>query len=75
MSFLKIWAMLKDCFGLRLPFAEVHMLKSKMARYYGPTYDLLLNSIVNGTLLHADETSVRLAERRPTSGSSRTSRR
>jgi predicted RecB family nuclease len=60
MSFPKVWAMLKDCFGLRIPFAEIHMLKSQLARYYRPTYELLLQSILKGNLLHADETSVRL---------------
>jgi predicted RecB family nuclease len=60
MSFPKIWATLKDCFGLRIPFAEVHMLKAQLARYYRPTYELLLRSIPKGKLLHADETSVRL---------------
>jgi predicted RecB family nuclease len=59
-SFPKIWAMLKDCFGLRIPYAELHMLKAILANYYRKTYDEILERIIAGYLLHADETSVRL---------------
>jgi predicted RecB family nuclease len=59
-SFPKIWTMLKDCFGLRLPYAELHMLKSVLAHYYRKTYAEILGRLIAGHLLHADETSVRL---------------
>jgi hypothetical protein len=61
-SFPKIWAMLKDCFGLRIPYAELHMLKAILANYYRRTYDEILQRIIAGHLLHADETRVRLRE-------------
>jgi predicted RecB family nuclease len=61
-SFPKIWAMLKDCFGLRLPYAELHMLMAILAKYYRKTYDEILERIIAGHLLHADETGVRLRE-------------
>jgi predicted RecB family nuclease len=59
-SFPKIWAMMKDCFGLRIPYAELHMLKGILAKYYRKTYDEILERIIAGDLLHADETGVRL---------------
>jgi predicted RecB family nuclease len=59
-SFPKIWAMLKDCFGLRLPYAELHMLNAVLANYYRKTYAEILARIIAGHLLHADETGVRL---------------
>jgi hypothetical protein len=59
-SYPKIWAMLKDLFGLRIPYEELFVMKDVMASYYRPAYDSLRQSIVKGALLHADETSVKL---------------
>src|SRR5262249_55092536 len=59
-SFPKIWAMLKDFFGLRIPYAELHMLKAILAEHYRKTYQEILRRILAGHLLHADETGVRL---------------
>src|SRR5262249_48304488 len=59
-SYPRIWAMLKDLFGLRIPYEELFVMEDVLASYYRPTYDSLRQSIVKGTLLHADETSVRL---------------
>lgn len=52
--------MREEFFGLRLNYAEVHMFKSLMARYYAVTYRRLLEKIVSGKLLHVDETEVKL---------------
>jgi predicted RecB family nuclease len=55
-----IQSMLEDFFGLHIHYSEVHMLKSLMAQYYQGTYQHLLQKILSGHLLHADETEVKL---------------
>jgi predicted RecB family nuclease len=52
--------MFEDCFGLRVNFKEIHMLKSLMARRYRPAYKRILDRIVRGELVHGDETHVNL---------------
>jgi len=52
--------MFEEFFGLRVGPQEVHMFKSLMASYYELTYRKLLEKILSGGLLHADETEVRL---------------
>jgi predicted RecB family nuclease len=56
--------MFEDFFGLRIYFNEVHMFKSLMARYYETTYRTLLEHLLSGTLLHVDETEVKLQDRK-----------
>jgi predicted RecB family nuclease len=53
-------AMFEDCFGLRVGFVELHMLKSLMARRYRPTCERIVARIVAGSLIHADETHANL---------------
>jgi predicted RecB family nuclease len=59
-GFENIRVALDQYFGLRV--CNVHLLKFKdlMARYYQETYDGLLKRIVSGSLVHADETAIRL---------------
>jgi len=52
--------MFDEFFGLRIFRSEMHMLKSLMAEYYKLTYRKLLEKILSGTLLHVDETEVKL---------------
>jgi predicted RecB family nuclease len=52
--------MIEDFFGIRVSPSEVHMLKILMARYYETTYNLLLENIIAGKLVHVDETPVKL---------------
>jgi hypothetical protein len=51
---------LHDLFGLPVADADVCDWQSTMARYYEGTYRRLVEKIVAGNLIHADETQVRL---------------
>lgn len=57
-SYNKILDDLRDIFGYHFDTAICSEIKDQMAKYYKTTYDNILKKIVNGTLLHADETSV-----------------
>jgi len=52
--------MLEEFFGLRVRQCELHLFKSLMVRYYKTTYQSLLKKILSGSLLHIDETEVKL---------------
>jgi predicted RecB family nuclease len=49
---------LRECFNLPTSHAQVHAFKQLLARYYEETFKLLLEKIVAGHLVHADETEV-----------------
>jgi hypothetical protein len=55
-------AMFEDCFGLRVGFMEVLMIKILMARRYCATVKGILARIVAGELVHVDETEVNLQQ-------------
>ena len=59
-SFQHLEAMFEDCFGLRVSFVELHMLKSLVAGRYRPAWKRILDRIAAGGLAHADETHVNL---------------
>ena len=54
--------MFREFFGLTIGVQEIHEFKSLMARYYRRTYGKLLEKIISGSVLHVDETSVKLRE-------------
>jgi predicted RecB family nuclease len=49
---------LNQLFDLRLNRLTIKRLKSRAAQFYANTYQKILNRIVTGELVHADETSV-----------------
>jgi hypothetical protein len=53
-------AMFEDCFGLRIRFQDIHMLKCLVARRYRATCRRILDRILKGGLIHADETHANL---------------
>ena len=59
-SFQHLEEMFEDCFGLRVGFTELHMLKSLVAERYRPTVKRIMDRIVGGELVHADETHINL---------------
>jgi hypothetical protein len=59
-SFTKLWSMLNDCFGLRIPYAELYMLKTLAAEKYRVSYGQIKRTVVSGKLVHADETKAKL---------------
>lgn len=62
MSLKQIEATARECFGLHLPYVNVHELKGLAAAFYKTTYNSILKKIVGGSLLHADETMVKLLQ-------------
>jgi Transposase IS66 family/RNase_H superfamily len=60
LSLRTISIMLEEFFGLNVRPHEVHMFKGLMVRYYKTTYQGLLKKILSWSLLHIDETEVKL---------------
>jgi predicted RecB family nuclease len=60
MSFASVAETLNDCFGLPIHATDVCTWKSELARYHEATYRGLIEKIVAGPLIHADETEVHL---------------
>jgi hypothetical protein len=52
--------MIKENFGLPVFYPDVRSFKVLLARYYEPTCRRLLEKLVAGNLIHADETEVHL---------------
>jgi len=60
MSYQTIEAMYRECFGLRVSYSDIYGFKPDLATYYGPTYKSILNTLLTGSVLHADETHINL---------------
>jgi hypothetical protein len=59
-SFQRIEAMIREFFGLRVTYVEIHMFKSLLARRYRPTVRRILEKLIAGAAIHADETHANL---------------
>jgi predicted RecB family nuclease len=59
-SLSTVQKMCEEFFGVRIFWNEIHMFKALMARYYTSAYRKLLDNILSGSLLHVDETEVKL---------------
>lgn len=59
-SFGILELMFSEFFGLSISDVEVLVFKGLMARYYQQTYQRMLTKLMSGTLLHVDETEVKL---------------
>ncbi len=59
-SLANIAQKIQDYFGLNVFTCDVHTFKVLLSRYYAETYRQLLDKIVGGAIIHADETSVHL---------------
>jgi len=59
-SFSNIAEKIKDYFRLPVFTPDVRTFKLLLSRYYEETYKQILEKIVNGTIIHADETEVHL---------------
>jgi hypothetical protein len=62
-SFEHLEEMMREYFGLHIPFRDIHAFKALLAEYYRPTYTHLLHKLTSGHLIHADETEVKLKKR------------
>jgi predicted RecB family nuclease len=56
--------MFEDCFGLRVNLNELHLMKYLVARRYRSALSRSLARIVEGHLIHADETHANLQQRK-----------
>lgn len=54
---------LADVFGISFSPGEVSVFRHGVAQYYKKTYDALLKSLLQGQLIHADETKVSIKGR------------
>ena len=59
-SIPKLDLMLRDFFGIEVTQAYIHMMKALLARHFEPTYSAILRRLLAGTLIHADETELKL---------------
>jgi hypothetical protein len=59
-TFENLEGIFKECFGLPVRFSIIHAFKASLAKFYRPTYEQLLRTVLNGHLLQCDETGVRL---------------
>ena len=59
-SFANIAETITECFRMPVFAPDVFTFKPLLARYYADTYKQLLEKIVRGNLVHADETEVKL---------------
>lgn len=53
---------MKDLFSLEIDSHSLLRFKADLAEYYAFTYKKLIKHIINGKVIHADETSVKLRE-------------
>jgi predicted RecB family nuclease len=59
-SFENLERTMKDYFHLPIGLSKLHGFKSLAARYYSTTCSRLLRKLVNGVMIHADETKINL---------------
>jgi predicted RecB family nuclease len=59
-SFQRIEEMIREFYGLRVTYVEIHMFKSLLARRYRPTVRRMLAKLIAGTVIHVDETHANL---------------
>ncbi|MFC1635488.1 IS66 family transposase, partial [Planctomycetota bacterium] len=57
---MQVHQSLIDLFELHIPLGQLYKFKSSRATYYSTAYTDILNRILNGSILHIDETPVKL---------------
>jgi predicted RecB family nuclease len=57
----KVAAFLNDIFGFNFSLGVTNKFKANLATFYKPTYDRLVQKIVRGRTVHADETRVNIS--------------
>jgi predicted RecB family nuclease len=60
LSYQTIEAMYLECFGLRVVYSDIYGFKPDLATYYVRTYKSILRSLLDGEVLHGDETHINL---------------
>jgi hypothetical protein len=59
-SFPKIETLFGDLFGLKVESPRIHWLKLVSASFYSPTVKRIIQNLVSGGVIYADETEVKL---------------
>jgi hypothetical protein len=59
-TFQNLAATARECFSLPINFRKLYEFKGRFANYYGAAYKKLIERLVSGPLLHADETTINL---------------
>jgi hypothetical protein len=59
-SMLQVHRSLGDIFGLRIPQKQLYRFRAALASYYEPLYQEILRAILNESVVHIDETPVKL---------------
>ena len=61
-SYEDISKTIQDCFGIPVGASRIYKFKQALARYYEPAYRKVLQKQMNGMVLHADETTIKLQQ-------------
>lgn len=56
--FTKLYNNLDDLFDLSLNVSSLHKFKKLLSDYYQGTYEKIINKIIHGDIIHADETKI-----------------
>jgi len=59
-SFKKITDILLDSFNIKVSTTAMYEFKSKLAKEYQEVYQEIIKNIINGNLIHADETQAKI---------------
>ena len=51
---------LRECFGIKVPYPQIHRFKRIAVKYYNRTYSQILKRLVAAQVLHGDETKAKL---------------
>jgi predicted RecB family nuclease len=60
MSFEAIELAFRECFSIRVDYPTIHGFKAKTAKKYKRTYNQLIRRLVSGSMIHTDETMIKL---------------
>jgi hypothetical protein len=61
-SYEDISKTIQDFFGIPVGVPRIYKFKQALARYYEPAYRKLLQNLMDGRVLHADETAIKLQQ-------------
>ncbi len=59
-TMFQIYRSLRDIFGLTIPHSQTYHFKARLAGHYRPLCEEILAAILDGPVLHVDETPVKL---------------
>ena len=59
-TFENLSKILQECFEIPIKYNKLYLFKTIAAKFYKRTYNRLLERIIDGNLIHADEISVKL---------------